>query len=171
MSMPITTAPSVHPDLDTPDELALRHLLLGIVYRTLRQFSASRAHLVEARKVHDKIAISTWIGGVAMFELAVMELKEAEASEHDDGSLSSISSPGSATASISDANSALDSRSTRGSSKYASDLWGPVLKSASAKLDEALSLAPNNIDLSSRLESRVAMLRDEIVLKREMLGF
>jgi len=33
-----------------------------------------------------------------------------------------------------------------------------------------LSLATSSVDLSSRLDSRIAMLRDEIALKKDMVG-
>lgn len=45
-----------------------------------------------------------------------------------------------------------------------------MLKSASVKLDKAMACSPNSVDLSSRLDSRVSMLRDEIAAKREALG-
>lgn len=48
--------------------------------------------------------------------------------------------------------------------------WDKVLKDSTALLDSAMSLSGSEVDLSSRLESRIAMLRDEIALKREMLG-
>ena len=48
--------------------------------------------------------------------------------------------------------------------------WDKVLKDATALLDSAMSLSGAEVDLSSRLESRIAMLRDEIALKREMVG-
>ena len=48
--------------------------------------------------------------------------------------------------------------------------WTRVLKGAVEKLDKALGLATQQVDLSSRLDSRIAMLKDEIALKREMLG-
>ena len=38
------------------------------------------------------------------------------------------------------------------------------------RLDRALALAPQSVDLSSRLDTRISMLRDEIATKREMLG-
>jgi len=49
-------------------------------------------------------------------------------------------------------------------------MWADALKSASAKLDIALSHATSSVDLSSRLDSRIAMLRDEIATKTDMLG-
>ena len=50
------------------------------------------------------------------------------------------------------------------------DAWAHVMKDALEKLDKALSLATQQVDLSSRLDSRIAMLKDEIALKKEMLG-
>ncbi|KAF8163824.1 mitochondrial outer membrane protein IML2 [Crassisporium funariophilum] len=130
-------------DLDTPDELAIRALLLGINYRTLKMYEVARGYLVEAGSYQSAVKVSTWVGGLAMFELAVLDLKEIE----ETGLLSGPVSE--------------DER--RG-------MWSDVLRAASAKLEQALGLATNNVDLSSRLDSRIAMLRDEIATKREMLG-
>lgn len=68
-------------DLDTPDELALRALLLGIVHRVAGDFASSRHFLADAHDRRAAVTVSTWIAGVAMFELAVLDLKEAEANE------------------------------------------------------------------------------------------
>lgn len=123
-----------HVNLDTPDELALRALLLGIVHRVAGRFSSSRSFLADAHDRRAAITVSTWIPGVAMFELAVLDLKEAEARQS------------------------------------AKDAWVMALSAASDKLDQAMALATSSTDLSSRLDSRIAMLRDEIATKREMLG-
>lgn len=48
--------------------------------------------------------------------------------------------------------------------------WTRVLKGANERLDGALALATQQVDLSSRLDSRIAMLRDEILSKRDMVG-
>ena len=48
--------------------------------------------------------------------------------------------------------------------------WVKVLKEVGALLDAAVDLSGSEVDLSSRLESRIAMMRDEIALKRDMLG-
>jgi len=48
-------------------------------------------------------------------------------------------------------------------------IWSEALKAARVKLDVALDLATNSVDLSSRLDSRIAMLKDEISTKREIL--
>lgn len=47
------------------------------------------------------------------------------------------------------------------------EMWAAALTRASALLDKATG---NDADLSSRLESRVGMLREEIKTKRGMLG-
>jgi hypothetical protein len=49
-------------------------------------------------------------------------------------------------------------------------MWVEVLTGASVKLEEVLSLATSSVDLSSRLDSRIALLKDEIAAKKEMLG-
>jgi hypothetical protein len=122
------------PDLDTPDERALRALLLGIMHRTLRLYAPARALLEAARGA--QLKVSTWIPGVALFELAVTDLKEA------------------------DADAALDKAG-----------WARALAGAETKLDAAQGiLGKNDIDLSSRLDSRIALLRDEIAAKRGMVG-
>jgi hypothetical protein len=143
-----TPTDSVTIDLDTPDELALRSLLLGIVHRTAGDYESSRAFLMDAHKRLPAIKVSTWIGSVALFELAVLDLKETEAalklsvSEYDTDKPSSLNETA----------------------------WARSLKSASDKLDQAMSSESNSTDLSSRLDSRITMLRDEIGTKREMLG-
>ncbi|SJL17453.1 related to Mitochondrial outer membrane protein IML2 [Armillaria ostoyae] len=121
-------------DLDTPDELALRSLLLGIVHRVTEDFQTSRAFFQDAIDKQGDIRVSTWICGVAMFELAVVDLKEKETTGKE------------------------------------GDGWAEVLEGAEAKLDKAMALAPNSTDLSSRLDSRISMLREEIGIKREMLS-
>jgi len=65
-------------DLDTPDELALRALLLGIHHRTLKAFDVARGFLVEAHGYQSELKVSSWIGSLSMFELAVLDLKETE---------------------------------------------------------------------------------------------
>jgi hypothetical protein len=124
------------PDLDTPDERALRALLLGIMHRTLRLYASARALLEAARGA--QLKVSTWIPGIALFELAVTDLKEADA----------------------DAGAALDKAG-----------WARALAGAEVKLDVAQeSLGKDGIDLSSRLDRRIALLRDEIAAKRGMVG-
>ena len=50
-----------------------------------------------------------------------------------------------------------------------SRVWIDAVKSARVKLDMALDLS-TNADLSSRLDSRIAILKDEITTKLEILG-
>ncbi|EJF66189.1 hypothetical protein DICSQDRAFT_78415 [Dichomitus squalens LYAD-421 SS1] len=128
---------------DTPDELAIRSLLLGIVHRTAGDFVSSRALLEDAVALDPAVTVSTWVGGVAWFELAVLDLRELEASQPEKGKEGPIAD---------------------------TDAWARVIKSALVKLDKALSLATQQVDLSSRLDSRIAMLKDELALKKEMLG-
>ncbi|KAJ4482228.1 hypothetical protein J3R30DRAFT_3457864 [Lentinula aciculospora] len=197
---PASVTSSTTPDLDTADELALRFLLLGIAHRSIgcvelrnkknnlsstqpvsssssfvdttpesivgstsssslseeiREYArnasaclrASRELLSAAHALQSTIKVSTWIGGLAMFELAVLDLKEVELEEKTKGRSS---------------NSALSADLKK--------RWELALKSARVKLDAAMALAPNSVDLSSRLDSRVAMLRDEIGMKAEMIG-
>lgn len=133
-------------DLDNSDELAIRSLLLGIVYRTAGSFGPSRAFLIDAHKRQAEMETSTWVGGVALFEMAVLDLKETEA-------VTTSTTVGDDTK--------LDSRAT----------WTAAIKGASEKLDQALALATSgNADLSSRLDSRIAMLREEMGTKKEMMG-
>ena len=210
----------IRPTLDSPDEHALRSLLLGIMHRAAGYPSEARVFLRDAHARHAKIPTSgsTWIGGVALFELAVLELCEAQRLENEDsGSLL----PSSASASENGSESEKDSVRSSGSSPGLSDgdgedekdvfsgregvygavaggekvgngargmaelrvrvdaalrlgettraRWVKVLKEAGALLDAAIDLSGSEVDLSSRLESRVAITRDEIALKREML--
>jgi hypothetical protein len=136
-------------DLDTPDEEAIRSLILGMVHRTLKDFPTSRAFLEDAVEKHSQIKCSTWVGGVALFELAVLDLKEVEADERA-GKLSSETNQGE-------------------TSHVGGKRWEEAIKRATAKLDRAMSVSGKEVDLSSRLDSRIMMLRDEMALKREML--
>ena len=124
---------------------------------------------------------STWVGGVAMFELAVLDLKEAEESDRVRAAAASsaLSSPG---PSPLKASMTVDTdlvngdeedrlRTPRPQSKEEDKSnWVEVLKSASYKLDTALGLATSTVDLSSRLDSRITMLRDEIATKKDLMG-
>lgn len=128
-------------DLDTPDELAIRSLIIGMAHRVIGEFNVARAFLNDAHSRQSELKTSTWVGGIACFELAVLELKELDALEKKDQL-----------------------------GGEAGKRWDTALKSASSKLEQAMSLSGSQVDLSSRLDSRVAMLRDEIGLKKEMLA-
>lgn len=156
-------------DLDTPDELALRALLLGIHHRTLKAFDIARGFLVQAHEYYSELKVSTWIGGLAMFELAVLDLKETEDRhrkrvtvvvrdiEKEDGPM------------VNGGGDKFHHSQLMGDEEM-KKVWNEVLKSARVKLDVALDLATNSVDLSSRLDSRIAILKDEISTKREILG-
>jgi hypothetical protein len=200
--------------LDTPDEHALRALLLGIMHRATGHASEARAFLRDAHTRHAKIPSSgsTWIGGVALFEHAVLELREAQRLENEDvnpllracengsenekGSVRTSSSSSSlsdggvggrgvrsvygAAASGGDGEKRNGGRGTidlrvhvgaaLGLGETTRARWVKVLKEAGSLLDAAVGLSGSEVDLSSRLESRIAMTRDEIALKRDMLG-
>jgi hypothetical protein len=151
LTSPKTKAPieavdsTIPPDLDTPDELALRSLLLGICHRTAGDFASSHECLKDAFQRQPAVKVSTWIGGVAMFEMAVLDLKIVEHKERN------------------------PSGGLAGAARLMAD-WERALTSAGEKLDLAITLATNTVDLSSRLDSRIMMLKDEIAAKREKLG-
>ena len=44
----------------------------------MKAFDVARGFLVQAHGYQSELKVSTWIGGLAMFELAVLDLKEAE---------------------------------------------------------------------------------------------
>ena len=148
-ALPSSPAGGTLVDLDTPDEEAIRSLILGIVHRTLMDLGPSRAFLEDAVKKHPQIECSTWVGGVALFELAVLDLKEVEADERA---------------------GKLFSETSKSDLSYAgTKRWEEAIKSATTKLDKAMGISGKEVDLSSRLDSRIMMLRDEMALKREML--
>ena len=47
--------------------------------------------------------------------------------------------------------------------------WEEAIKNATAMLDKAIGISGKEVDLSSRLDSRIMMLKGEMALKREML--
>jgi len=149
-SLPTSPATAVPVDLDTTDEECIRSLILGIVHRALQDFGASRAFLEDVVKKHPQVKSSTWVGGLALFELAVLDLKEVEVDERA-GKLSSEINK--------------DEVSPAGVGR-----WEGAIKSATAKLDKAMSISGKEVDLSTRLDSRIMMLKDEMALKREMLA-
>lgn len=107
-------------ELDTADEIAIRDLLLGILYRAAGDYPLSRKHL-EAVTAKENDVEGKWTGQVSKFELAVLELREV--------------APG----------------GTR-------DRWRAALKAASTHLDQAASRSNAGVDLSSRLDSRIALV-------------
>ncbi|KAG8903672.1 hypothetical protein FRB99_002863 [Tulasnella sp. 403] len=121
-------------DLDTPDEICSRNLLLGITHRAAQSYTHSRTFLLAAipsstQPVSDG---SKWLTSMAYFELAVLDMVEAP----------------------SDADK---------------ERWEHAIEEAGKHLDKATANL-GDADLSSRLESRIAMLRDELELKKSMLA-
>ncbi|KAI0040329.1 hypothetical protein FA95DRAFT_1683845 [Auriscalpium vulgare] len=149
------------PALDTPDELALRALLLGIAHRAAGVHAVARAFLLDAHRRQPELQVSTWIGGIAQFELAVLELKDAARYEGE-----SAQALGAEEREDGDADANVEGVLTEAARAH----WAKALKDAGACLDTAGSLAGSEIDLSARLETRTQMLRDEIGLKKESLG-
>ncbi|KAI0705857.1 hypothetical protein BC835DRAFT_1313841 [Cytidiella melzeri] len=141
------SAPQDPPDLDTPDELATRALLLGIAHRTAGEYTAGREFLEEAHRLHKSTQISVWVGGLACYEHAVLDLREADC-KYGSGSVDGSSAP-----------LGTDARAA----------WKVVLKSAGEKLDQAAALSTQSVDMSSRLDMRISLLRDELATKREMI--
>jgi len=141
-NLPPSPPNGTHPlDLDTADELALRSLLVGVVHRSLSHYHQARAFLLDAtaREVEGK-----WIVALSFFELAILHLKETDAS--DKAASLQPTSP--------------DYRSNA--------VWAAALKEAGQLLDRA-SESSANTDMSSRLDSRISLVRDEIALKRELV--
>ena len=164
-----SSIPNAHKlaDLDNADEEALRSLLLGICYRTTGDYASSRACMKDACARQAGIRVSTWIPGVAMFETAVLDLKVVEEKERR-AILVSVAEKSSGGGSV--GLDMVEKENLAGWEATCRGEWERALTGASEKLDIALSLAPSTVDLSSRLDSRVTMLRDEIMTKREMLG-
>lgn len=135
------------PDLDTPDELAIRSLLLGIVHRTIGDYATARSLLNDALKHGAHVEISTWVSAVAFFELAVLEMKEGEQNAAE-----------------------LETKSEKADSEEKKG-WGETFKVARAMLAAASGMCTREMDLSSRLDSRIVMLKEEIKKKMEMEGY
>ena len=132
-------------DLDTPDELALRSLLLGVVHRSISHYAEARAFLLDV--ANHKVE-ANWISALALFELSVLRLKEAEAVDTAAG----------------------DTPATGLRSGQAKALWKEVLKEAEEMLDRACETLVS-ADLSSRIDTRISLLRNEIMLKQtQVLG-
>ena len=101
-----------------------------------------------------------------MFELAVLDLKEAE-DRHRKALMVDVRGTEKEDGLVVNENK---SYSQLMGDEEMSRVWSEVLKAAHVKLDVALDLATNSVDLSSRLDSRIATLKDEISTKREILG-
>ncbi|KAG8988923.1 hypothetical protein FRB90_002498, partial [Tulasnella sp. 427] len=127
-------------DLDTEDELLFRNLLLGIAQRALEDFTTSKRLLLLAANAKDREITGTWMIPMAHFEVAVLAMLEVQESERESSSDPQLKTK-----------------------------WTSAINDAAKHLDEA-SARLGDTDLSSRLESRIAMLRDELQLKKTTLG-
>ncbi|KAG8930631.1 hypothetical protein FRC02_003958 [Tulasnella sp. 418] len=131
-------------DLDSTDELNFQHLILGITHRGVGEFAAARAFLEYATR-NAKSLEGKWIIPLAYFELAVLDLHEARAHE-------------------------LKVQS-RGNDRPVDDelksLWKKAIQSATSHVEESQANL-GDTDLSSRLDARLAMIRDEIEHKSKI---
>ena len=93
----------------------------------------------------------SWVAGVATFELAVLDLKQVEAKIKSEGGDANV-------------------KGVEVITEETRVLWLKAFRNVDEKLDEALKLSGQSVDLSSRLGMRVAMLRDEMALKKENIG-
>lgn len=146
------TDPNRDLDLDTPDELAVRSLILGIVHRTLGDHQGSRMLLHDAMKHWKGAETNSWVGGVTYFELAVLDMKEGERAAAEAGE---------------DVNGVVGEDSEKST---VFDTWRRAIRSAREALHTAHALCTREADLSSRLDSRIVMLREEIEVKMRMEG-
>jgi hypothetical protein len=145
-------------DLDCPEELASRAVLLGILYRTIGEHKTSRLFFEDAMSKSAQLPTS-WIPGTTVFELANLDLVEAETVSNT--TVLSTKQEG----------LSLGINESASSGRLANrELWQKTLDSASGKLDQVAGLAANSPAMASRIESRVSMLRDEIGYRRAELG-
>lgn len=126
-----------------------------------------------------------------MFELAVLELKEAEvesgervldpiawvAQQSDDDSVESESTGNGHRVGVGSKEEVRAKRVRAASigngvteSEEGKEVWRRKVEAAGKRLDVAMGLAGSEIDLSTRLDSRIVMLRDEIAAKKDALG-
>ncbi|KAF9220192.1 hypothetical protein BS17DRAFT_788069 [Gyrodon lividus] len=142
-------------DLDTPDELAIRCLLLGIIHRTIGDYDTSRAMFKDALKHYANIEINDWVGAVTYFELTVLEMKYGERK----------AIPGEAKV-----NEAENEEEEDKAAEALFDHWEHVFKEAKEALGQAHAMCLRDMDLSARLDSRIVMLKGEIKTRMASLG-
>ncbi len=100
-----------------------------------------------------EVEVSTWVGGLALFELAALDLTEMDALDRTKAEVKN------------DAGAPSEVNVQDGGRT-----WKDVLQRANCMLDEALGLSPDSVDLSSRLDSRISMFKEEIRRKGELVG-
>ncbi|CAG7854137.1 SubName: Full=Related to mitochondrial outer membrane protein IML2-Coprinopsis cinerea {ECO:0000313/EMBL:CCA68946.1} [Serendipita indica DSM 11827] len=131
-------------DLNTPDERASRWLILGTLYGTRGESETARSYLRDAME-GETVWIKTWISPLAAYELAVVDLREAEAG---------------------------DTGAKEGEQETAQarkERWRQAFLRATSSLDRCATLVAGTA-LAGRLESKVDLTKDEIAQRRAMLG-
>lgn len=109
-------------------ERVVGSLFLGIVNRALGEFDSARRLLLSAASGKGTELAGTWMAPMAHFEAAVLAMVEVQAVERSSPSDASLNAK-----------------------------WEAAIDDASKHLDEAAS-GLGDTDLSSRLESRIAMV-------------
>ncbi|GAA5850339.1 hypothetical protein JCM8547_001838 [Rhodosporidiobolus lusitaniae] len=136
-------------DLDSTDEIAIRDLLLGVLYASFHEDLPSLATAQQfLSAVMDDGAASliteeSWTVPFARWNLAVVLCKEADLLEKNLGT------------------SAADEVKRK-------EIWKTRLDKAERLLEAVFGLG--EYDFKTRLESRVLMLKDEIAKKRHLVG-
>ncbi|KAI6040557.1 hypothetical protein EDC04DRAFT_3140213 [Pisolithus marmoratus] len=146
-SLSSTCQPGRLLDLDTPDELAVRSLTLGLLHRTLGDYTGARKLFHDALKHYQNADANNWVGGVTHFELAVLDMKEGE--------WRSV---------------LVSEEGEPAEGDTALEVWKRAIKSARDTLARARASCTWEIDLSSRLGSRIVVLHEEIDVKMRKLG-
>ncbi|EJD53304.1 hypothetical protein AURDEDRAFT_110983 [Auricularia subglabra TFB-10046 SS5] len=123
-------------DLILPEEQASRSLLLGALHSVARYWVAGREFLVDAARVA-KDCDCKWVSVVAYYELAVLELHEAD--------------------------------ERLGQASQQSQEWLDTIARVEKNLEASVSFSSKSVEMSSRMESRVNMLRHELDAKRKTL--
>jgi tetratricopeptide (TPR) repeat protein len=143
-------------DLDTADELAVRALILGIVHRTIGDYTTSRKLLNDAVKHFANVEISSWVGAVAWFERSVLELKDGERVALE------------AEAQFYETEQTEEEELKAQEKIY--KIWQRTFDLGRIALRKSHGLCTKDTDLAARLDSRIIMLKDEMKAKMAMLG-
>jgi hypothetical protein len=139
-------------DLDEPEELMARSLLLGVLHRTIGEYEGSSLFLNDTLANRNKVSSTNWIVSTTLYELATLELMQAEARW-----------PTRQGADEAKEQEAIDPKMK--------EEWRKALATATARLDEASRLvSDSSSSLSNRVESRGTMLRDELGYRKAELG-
>ncbi|GJN90579.1 hypothetical protein Rhopal_003591-T1 [Rhodotorula paludigena] len=147
-SVPLIVSPS--DELDTPSEVLIRDLLLGVLYASLSHSDPARLRIAAAfldailAATPEQVGDEKWVPAFAGWHRAVVELKSGDLEMRERG--------------------VDEGKKTEEAKK----IWRDRFRRAETWLDAVLALG--EYDLKTRLESRVLMLRDEIATKKRRLG-